>query len=478
MLVAPSLRHIAKDHLVKCLSAPPRIRHELNIFLESENINLLSYASSLENFCMTICAENGLENKLPIGSGICLIQSFNSQDGSCSCLRYNNGRVQTMLHTKDLHLKSIQVTRFDPHTMPQNDNLSPSTIDISEPDDNNAVDSNEYSAIMKSHQGKSSVEILIGNDREMITDYLALCLQQLGVCYFSRSKCHTQTRDFKEGFPGVECIHCKGKSMNRQFFWSSGFRFVNSSREFSKHLHSCVHCPQSVKGELICTKERHIKQIKELPSGSITAFFHRLFRRLMNELETEQIGISSLENVVHSREGQTLRKLSSNKVLLHVGAEDKWFSEKEILLRKFIEVFCTTEDDKTLIQSKWPGKHVSIGQVGLRCIHCSNNGASYSDSSSFFFPSSMEKIRNDAFRFQHHFKECANAPDSVKETFSSQISFSNSKEKLNMWIEVSVRIFGTSIVYKNYLWTSTIIKIIYIVSRIVRLILLPNSPWR
>jgi hypothetical protein len=485
-MLAPNIRHIARDHLVKCLSISPMVRQRLSNFLQQDQQKKVSYASVLESFCASFCSKYGIVDRYPIGSGLCLtdeqmtekIKSFPPNETRSPCSNEDNsyeeiwGRspidsnhfhaysnsYQTKNNTKNISNKrtskrqSKNVTKTKTASESRKD-LCNDTKNRVGPTEEKVV-TDDMLRIRNAHAGKSTVEILIGNDREMITDHLALSLEQMQICYFDNSSIQKINRDFEDGFPGLECIHCKGQGSHRQFFWSSAYRFVNSSTEFSKHLMYCEYCPDDIKNQLVTTKDSHRSQIKSLPVGSLTAFFHRLYRRLFGDIEVIQS--ASIEHAQNCDESHQLLDLhtassssevrqssiifsqsdKSNKIALHIAADDKWLPEHEILLRKSIEVFTATTKDKKTIETKWVGLRLSVDQVCFRCIYCSQYNA-YSDRSSFFFSTGIEKIRPDAYRFQHHLGHCPNAPDAVTKCFSTPIPYSHAKEKSNMWKQVS-----------------------------------------
>lgn len=473
-MIAPNLRHIAKDHLMKCLNLSPIIRTKLSTFLQQDSLDNISYASALESFCSSICSKYGLVDSFPIGTGLCLLNDQKYK--KTRSVPPNQAQAVVLdgdISNKDTWDRSPldcnQMTSFyDLHHASRNDsivssksepklnrhttitNATGATVSNSmrtkdSPDDvnleiNSSESSEDLVYIRKVHSGKSNMEILIGNDRDMITDHLALTLEQMQICYFDKSSDQKSIRDFKDGFPGLECIHCKGKASRRQFFWSTAYRFVNSSTEFSKHLLSCKYCPDDVKNQLILTKNYHKSQCKSLPLGTLTAFFHRLYCRLFGDIEDIQSERQPLDlHTVSSPNEIDLGSRScsqtkvSNKIVLHVSADDKWLTENEILLRKSIEVFTISIEDRKAIQNKWPGSKVSINQVYFRCLYCSSHNDMYSDKSSFFFSAGIEKIRPDAYRFQNHLKQCPNAPDSVKKCFMTPIPYTHAKEKTHMW---------------------------------------------
>jgi hypothetical protein len=474
-MFAPNLRHIAMDHLTKCLNLPPMNRKRLSVLLQQDNMENVSYASALECFSVRICSKYGVGDRCPTGTGLCLLKEQKIKEMRCA----PSNQEQTVgLNVGDAAYESVwsgspldcneanefhrfynitnknsilsESSKQQPHHITTITNkaagLKPSRTEDSLIDSKIQIDSSEHGKdmlhIQRVHKGKSNVEILIGHDREMITDHLALSLEQMQICYFDKSSNLKNNRDFNDGFPGLECIHCKDEDSHRQFFWSTAFRFVNSSTEFSKHLLSCKYCPDDIKNQLISTKDRHRSQCKSLPVGSLTAFFHRLYRRLFGDIEDIQtdyqlldIHTDSLPSQMVQNPRSNLQTSASNKIILHVPANDKWLSENEILLRKSIEVFVITIQDKNAIQKKWPDcSKISTNQICFRCLYCSSHNI-YSDKSSFFFSAGIEKIRPDAYRFQHHLKRCPNAPDSVKGCFITPIPYTHAKEKSQMWKE-------------------------------------------
>lgn len=130
------------------------------------------------------------------------------------------------------------------------------------------------------------IELIVGEDRLLLTDYFFHMIQQLRLCRFSEKD--RKTRGGKRegialGYGGLECIHCTGTANGRKFFWSNVDRLANSFAEIPAHVLKCRRCPQEIKTSLLELKLRHSGQMSKLPRGSQKVFFRRMWRRIHDD---------------------------------------------------------------------------------------------------------------------------------------------------------------------------------------------------
>lgn len=116
---------------------------------------------------------------------------------------------------------------------------------------------------------------------------------------------------------------------------------------------------------------------------------------------------------IHSHAGQ-LR--TPDGVLLLAMPDDRIsLSETLCVVRENVEVFCATEAD---VKAPAPGRKrpVTVGQIGLRCIHC-RNATNPGDrvKRAVCFPSSLKRIYRTVIDMKlDHFKACRYVPQELK----------------------------------------------------------------
>lgn len=126
---------------------------------------------------------------------------------------------------------------------------------------------------------------------------------------------------------------------------------------------------------------------------------------------------NTLPPVMESRqEGQPVRADGSSILLLAQPEDRISLSETLCVIRENIEVFVATAHD---VEAPAPGrKHpVSIGQLGLRCIHCAH-AEKHSDKikRATCYPSSIKRIYRTVIDMKlDHFHHCPFVPLSLKE---------------------------------------------------------------
>lgn len=318
--------------------------------------------------------------------------------------------------------------------------------------------------------------LVLEEDKLLLTDYFFYLMKQLRLCRFSESDRKTRggkREKIKLGYGGLQCIHCADIPNSRKFFWSNVDRLANSFAEIPGHVLKCRRCPQQTKDALATLKQFHPEQMARLPRGSQKVFFRRMWRRLHDE--DPQAGASALadqtnaENVAPDKtekaetpkpdvvDAKTEQETSSadgshdsdesivamqystkeaakvlaeaaqtgippsptSRVLLAIPEDTEWLSDMDCFIRKQLEVFCANEIDVAAAQSdrKYP---VHVGQVGIRCVHCSVSLNSRSDQATasgtaVAFPFAISGIYESVREFQRlHLDSCENVPASVK----------------------------------------------------------------
>lgn len=125
--------------------------------------------------------------------------------------------------------------------------------------------------------------IVYEGDRELVTDYLYLLMEQMETCRFAeedRTGGRSKIKDNEVGFPGMQCKHCQGKAGFGRYFpaTSSALALANSDRNIYNHVQKCRRCPQPIKSNLAqlskdqaqCKNRRGLRKM----------FFERVWNRI------------------------------------------------------------------------------------------------------------------------------------------------------------------------------------------------------
>lgn len=143
--------------------------------------------------------------------------------------------------------------------------------------------------------------LVLQEDKLLITDYFYYVNKQLKLCRFTEDDRKTRggKRDtIAVGFAGLECRHCaeaclKRSSSSRKFFWSNVDRLANSFSEIPGHILKCRNCPKNIKEALAELKKNHAVQLARLPRGSQKDFLRKMWERLHNQNNQNQLEVRS-----------------------------------------------------------------------------------------------------------------------------------------------------------------------------------------
>ena len=124
------------------------------------------------------------------------------------------------------------------------------------------------------------------DDREYVTEYLYLLMDQMETCRFTeedRSGGRSKIKDNEVGLPGMQCKHCQGKAGFGRYFptKTSALALANSDRNIFNHLQKCRRCPLDVKSRLLqlSTNQTQPKNRR----GLRKLFFQRVWSRIHDE---------------------------------------------------------------------------------------------------------------------------------------------------------------------------------------------------
>lgn len=95
-------------------------------------------------------------------------------------------------------------------------------------------------------------------------------------------------------------------------------------------------------------------------------------------------------------------------------------SDRQCYVRShFVEVFTATEKDVSARHSKG-AQRLTVGQVGIRCIHCARNRPKDRAERAVCYPSSVSRIYQTVADMQRfHFEQCDQIPDETRRMYKS-----------------------------------------------------------
>jgi len=312
-------------------------------------------------------------------------------------------------------------------------------------------------------------KLVLDEDHLLLTDHFFWLMKQLRLVRFTESDRKTRggkREKIKVGYGGLQCIHCANLPMSRKFFWSNVDRLANSFAEIPGHVLKCRRCPQANKDALMRLKKGHPDQMSKLPRGSQKIFFRRMWNRLhQGDPQDDDVAGESPAQAPDASEGcrppilsiktspeKSIEELSqsgtttsdetvlvmdrsakeaakalqqfalsssgptspSTRILLAIPEDKEWLSDIDSYIRKQLEVFCATEADVAAAQAdrKYP---ISVGQVGIRCIHCAIVERDNAIGHAIAYPYSISGIYASVKEFHRlHLDSCPNIPSTTK----------------------------------------------------------------
>jgi hypothetical protein len=134
----------------------------------------------------------------------------------------------------------------------------------------------------------ASKKLVVSEDKSAIAEFLYVVMEQLQPCRFTEAD--RNKRRLKDvGCIGVECRHCAGQVDSRKFFWSSVNAVESNFVSVHTHMLECRMVPDSLKQELAGLKSLRKEQTSALRTGSQKAFFARVWQRLHDNEEQQQL---------------------------------------------------------------------------------------------------------------------------------------------------------------------------------------------
>ena len=306
-----------------------------------------------------------------------------------------------------------------------------------------------------------SGQLVLDEDKSLLTDYFYHVMKQLQICRFSEGDRKTRggkRENIAIGYGGLQCVHCADSSNSRKFFWSNVDRLANSFAEIPSHVLKCRRCPVQTKYALKQLKVQHPQQMTTLPRGSQKVFFRRMWRRLHDDdpgpkdvgtteaqknlsgdcnagvVETPSkdsaldSASSAPDNFIKMSTENAAKTLAactsnpsenkSNRILLAIDEDKEWLSDMDCFIRKNLEVFCAEGKDVEAAQEdrKYP---ITEGQIGIRCIYCASTDGDCRGSA-VAFPYSIGGIYEAVREFQRvHLDSCPCLPSTFNVKLNS-----------------------------------------------------------
>ena len=160
----------------------------------------------------------------------------------------------------------------------------------------------------KKEQDDPSTRLISMEDATALTDFIFLTTKQATICHAAQRDFATRGKKSKVmrlGYAGFCCRYCKlnnsighGHQIGELAF-QNYFRSFASSRDalgsvlsnsFALHLMKCVYTPYSIKHALQILKKVHSKQMRQLPHGSQSSIFLKVWERIRAADKPKEIG--------------------------------------------------------------------------------------------------------------------------------------------------------------------------------------------
>ena len=152
-------------------------------------------------------------------------------------------------------------------------------------------------------QSSEKRQIVFLKDKSLITEFVYHSMKQTRFCQFSESDAIAGGRRnrniMKDGFGGLECIHCAESSVPRRFFSSCVDTFANSFAVVPTHIFDCEFCPSHIKEALLVLKQSHVEERVKRPTGSQKLFLCQMWERIHSIYTPEPLVEKNEDNRVY-----------------------------------------------------------------------------------------------------------------------------------------------------------------------------------
>jgi hypothetical protein len=132
----------------------------------------------------------------------------------------------------------------------------------------------------------------------------------------------------------------------------------------------------------------------------------------------------------------------SSRILLAIPEDKEWLSDMDCYIRRQLEVFCATEEDVAAAQAdrKYP---INVGQVGIRCIHCSIAQGNDAIGHAIAYPFSISGIYESVREFHRlHLDSCENLPSASRTKLANLKGASSLSSVLRKYYVLAAKALG------------------------------------
>lgn len=132
----------------------------------------------------------------------------------------------------------------------------------------------------------------------------------------------------------------------------------------------------------------------------------------------------------------------SSRILLAIPEDKEWLSDMDCYIRRQLEVFCANEDDVEAARAdrKYP---ISVGQVGIRCIHCSIAQGNDAIGHAIAYPFSISGIYESVREFHRlHLDSCENLPPTSRAKLANLKGASSLSSVLRKYYILAAKALG------------------------------------
>jgi len=263
------------------------------------------------------------------------------------------------------------------------------------------------------------------SDEKIFATYTVLLLKQfVKVTATEEDLSHPNRRFLPKHSVGLTCRHCvdivkeRSDVVPKRYFFAKKSSFCNRYSEFQKHVSSCVFCPEHIREELVARKKLQDQERIDKKIKSNNAVLEIVWNRLSCNSDEGEGNVASPENDQNNKVVNENFRHSSNDefiTLLSLPDDVNILSPDHCFARRHLELFCVSEEEVDFFNSNKSIRNVTFGQIGIRCIHCSQRIMKRRDAemitSGIIFPSKLLFFPHEVNKFiMNHFYTCEDFP--------------------------------------------------------------------
>lgn len=156
---------------------------------------------------------------------------------------------------------------------------------------------------------------------------------------------------------------------------------------------------------------------------------------------TEKVEESTQDESTSASTSTSNPKPPVSKISLAIPEDKDWLSDTDCFVRRNLEVFCASHDDIFSAQTdrKFP---ITLGQVGIRCIHCAatSEGAR---GNAVNFPYSIDGIYEVVRELQKlHLESCVNLPADISQEMANLKTSTSLSSVLRRYYVLAAKALG------------------------------------